>query len=464
MTADIFGVVAAFYIAAIVVSSESPSAVLAPSRETALLLVSLPIWAFLFKLNGLYDGQEEQAGYSSPEAIFGVIQAVTLGTWALVVIWLVTSPDSPPLDRLGIFWLVAILLIPGGRAVARTACRRHPNFAQRVVVVGEGDIGQLVARKIRQHPEYGLDLLGFVDGDPKGRREDVAGLETLGELDHLHSIVNRLQVDRIIVAFSRKPDTATMEVIRSLRDAEVTVDVVPRLFELVGPRARVHTLEGLALLCLPSAELPRSSLLIKRLFDIVGASIVLALTLPLFAYCAYRIKRDSAGPVFFRQTRLGIGKKPFTVFKFRSMHVGTDEAEHQNYIRSIKDSSAAVGANGFYKLDRSGSVTAFGAWLRKTSLDELPQFINVLRGDMSIVGPRPCIPYETENFEPYQNDRFLVPQGITGLWQVTARANTTFGEALDMDVAYVHGWSLGLDLRLVVRTPGALLRQRKATA
>jgi lipopolysaccharide/colanic/teichoic acid biosynthesis glycosyltransferase len=118
-----------------------------------------------------------------------------------------------------------------------------------------------------------------------------------------------------------------------------------------------------------------------------------------------------------------------------------------------------AGSNGLYKLDRADAVTSFGAWLRKTSLDELPQLINVLRGDMSAVGPRPCIPYETESFLPHHFERFLVPAGLTGLWQVTARAHASYGEALDMDVAYARGWSLGLDLRLILLTPIAVLRQ-----
>jgi lipopolysaccharide/colanic/teichoic acid biosynthesis glycosyltransferase len=146
------------------------------------------------------------------------------------------------------------------------------------------------------------------------------------------------------------------------------------------------------------------------------------------------------------------------------MQVDTDPEEHRAYVQSITSSRASVSGNGMYKLNRDNAVTPFGRWLRKTSLDELPQLINVVRGDMSIVGPRPCIPYELEFFQPHHVERFLVPQGITGLWQVSARANSTFGEALDMDVAYVRGWSLGLDLRLLFRTPFALLHQRRATA
>jgi lipopolysaccharide/colanic/teichoic acid biosynthesis glycosyltransferase len=145
--------------------------------------------------------------------------------------------------------------------------------------------------------------------------------------------------------------------------------------------------------------------------------------------------------------------------KFRTMVVGTDDAEHREHIKMTMSAAAALSANGLYKLERGNAVTPFGRWLRRTSLDELPQLINVLRGDMSLVGPRPCIPYETEQFAPHHFERFLVPAGLTGLWQVTARAHATFGEALDMDVAYARGWSLALDLRLLCRTPVEMLRR-----
>jgi lipopolysaccharide/colanic/teichoic acid biosynthesis glycosyltransferase len=142
------------------------------------------------------------------------------------------------------------------------------------------------------------------------------------------------------------------------------------------------------------------------------------------------------------------------------MKVGVPSSVHRAYIETTMSADLAAGANGLYKLDRPDAVTRVGRRLRSTSLDELPQLFNVLRGDMSLVGPRPCIPYETEFFKPHHFDRFLVPAGLTGLWQVTARAHSTFGEALDMDVAYARGWSLGLDLGLIFRTPRAVLRGR----
>jgi lipopolysaccharide/colanic/teichoic acid biosynthesis glycosyltransferase len=139
------------------------------------------------------------------------------------------------------------------------------------------------------------------------------------------------------------------------------------------------------------------------------------------------------------------------------------DADHREYLKSIMSSRASVGANGLYKLERGDAITNVGRWLRKTSLDELPQLLNVLRGDMSLVGPRPCIPYETTLFGPHHFERFLVPAGVTGLWQVTARSRATFVEALDLDVAYARGWSLGLDLRLLARTPLQVFRDRGTT-
>ena len=152
--------------------------------------------------------------------------------------------------------------------------------------------------------------------------------------------------------------------------------------------------------------------------------------------------------------------REFTNLKFRTMRIGTTQEVHREYIRATTNSSASPEATGLDKLDRSEEVTHVGRWLRRRSLDELPQLLNVIRGDLSLVGPRPCIPYEVEFFEMHHFDRFLVPAGITGLWQVTARARSTFGEALDLDVAYVRSYSLWRDVQLILRTPVQLFRQR----
>jgi exopolysaccharide biosynthesis polyprenyl glycosylphosphotransferase len=336
-------------------------------------------------------------------------------------------------------------------------------FTQNAIILGAGDVGQLIARKLQQHPEYAIKLVGFVDSEPKEARDDLSDLCFLGTPEHRPGLVETYAIDRVIIAYTADPDEQLLAMIHRLKAISIQIDLVPRLFEVVGPRVDMHTVEGLPLIGLPPVRLSPSARAVKRAVDLVVASTSLLLTAPLFAYVAWRIKRDSPGPVFFRQKRLGANMREFTVLKFRTMRVGVDNSVHEEYIRSTMSSHAAIGSNGLYKLDRKDDITSFGRWLRKTSLDELPQLINVIKGDMSVVGPRPCIAYETENFAPQHFDRFLVPAGVTGLWQVTARSRSSFGEALDMDVAYARGWSLGLDLRLLLLTPFAILRQRATT-
>ena len=463
LVADLIGLSGAFLIAQLIWGLNTTGRV-AFWNETLLFVATLPAWIVVVKLYGLYDRDEERTDHSTIDDLVGVFHVVTIGVWMFVIAALATGFAHPDAARLTTFGVLVFAFVTTARALARAASKRSARYVQNAIIVGAGDIGQLIARKLLKHPEYGVNVVGFVDSAPKERRNDLEDLTILGEPDQLRELIKSHQVDRVVVAFSGASAESTLEVVRGLTDLDVQVDLVPRLFELVGPKVSVHRVEGLPLVGLPPARLTPSSRLLKRAFDIAGAALALAIASPLLAFIAWRIKRDSPGPVFFRQTRLGLDMREFTALKFRTMKQDTDQEEHRRYIRSVAAEGAETGANGLFKLERGDAITSVGHWLRKTSLDELPQLINVLRGDMSLVGPRPCIPYETETFKQHHFERFLVPAGITGLWQVTARANSTFSEALDMDVAYVRGWSLGLDLRLLLRTPFQLLRQRGATA
>ena len=367
----------------------------------------------------------------------------------------------PGQGKLVSFWLLGLAAVTLARSAARALARRHAAYIQNTVIVGAGDVGQLIGRKLLQHPEYKINLLGFVDDAPKERRRDLGDLPVLGPPDEIAQIVRRNQVDRVIVAFSKGPHEDMLELVRATRRADVQIDVVPRLFEAVSANVGIHRIEGLPLLGLPPMRMSRSSRLLKRALDAVGSFILLALTAPVLLAIASLIRRDSPGPVFFRQTRLGMDRREFTLLKFRTMLDGTDDAPHREYIKQIMSRDALPRSNNLYKLERPESITRVGRWLRRTSLDELPQLLNVLRGDMSLVGPRPLIPYELELLEPHHFERFQVPAGLTGLWQVEARARSTFGEALDLDVFYARGWSLGLDLRLLLRTPLLIFRKRE---
>jgi exopolysaccharide biosynthesis polyprenyl glycosylphosphotransferase len=463
LVADVVGLSLAFLLTEYLFGSSGSADTLSLGNEYVVFVATLPVWLVFAKLYRLYDHDEERADHTTLEDFLGVFHLVTVGAFLLVIGSWLTGIAYPNLDKLAGFWAAAVALIVVSRAGARTLCRRSPIYLQNTVIVGAGEVGQLVARKLKLHDEYGINLLGLVDAEPRELREDLTGVPVLGTPDGLPALVSALQVDRVVIAFSSERHADTLELMRSLRDLDVQIDIVPRLFEGVGPHTKLYTVETLPLLGLPTVKRFPCSRLIKRIVDVAGASLLLLATAPIFAFAAWRIRRDSPGPVFFRQTRLGQDRRNFTVLKFRTMRTDADDAPHREYIKQTMSSAAAAGASGLYKLERPDAVTPFGAKLRKTSLDELPQLINVLRGDMSLVGPRPCLAYETELFEPHHFERFRVAAGLTGLWQVSARAHSTFGEALDMDVAYARSWSLGLDLWLLCRTPLHILR-RKGTA
>ena len=453
--ADLVGVVIAFAIAELI---SRPTGV---QFGAELFVLTLPLWVVGAKLFGLYDRDEERPVHSTADELATIFHLVTTAVWLYASFAWVTGVATPNVPRLTVFWIVAIATIAVCRAGARGFARRHDWYRQSTVIVGAGDIGQLLARKLVQHPEYGLELVGFIDADPKAGRHGFDELPVLGVPSMIVDLVEQYDVDRVIVAYSRDRHEDIVDMIRVLRTLPVQIDVAPRLFDAMTPRVFVHTIEGFPLFGLTPARIPRSSRFLKRTLDVLVASVLLLLTLPLMALIALFVRLDSPGPVFFRQTRLGMDKKEFSIFKFRTMRKGTDEDPHRAYIRELMDPGVAPGPQTLFKLQRPDSVTRVGSWLRRTSIDEWPQMVNVLRGEMSLVGPRPCIPYETEFFAPHHFERFLVPAGITGLWQVEARAHSTFAEALDLDVAYARGWSLALDLRLLLRTPLLMFRRRE---
>jgi exopolysaccharide biosynthesis polyprenyl glycosylphosphotransferase len=459
LIADVAGLTAAFLVAELEFGGAAGAGNhLRPSGELLFFIATLPAWIVVAKLYELYDHDEERADHTTIDDLTGVFHLVTTGTWLFVAGAWLTGLADPNFAKLITFWAVAILLVTSARGIARVASRRSLAYVQNTVIVGAGHAGQLVARKLVQHPEYGVNVVGFVDAHPRTRREDLDDVPLLGVPEQLPTIIELLDVERVVVAFSNESDEETLRLIGMLKRMDLQIDIVPRLYEVVGPNVNVHTVESMPLVGLPAAKLFPFSRLLKRTVDVIGAGVTLLLTAPLFAFIAWRIKHDSPGPVFFRQTRLGYEMREFTVLKFRTMHVDVDQEEHRRFIERTMTADATPEGNGLYKLERGDAITGSGRWLRKTSLDELPQLINVLKGDMSLVGPRPCLAYETELFQVHHFERFNVPAGITGLWQVTARAHSTFGEALDMDVAYARNWSLGLDLSLLLRTPFHLLR------
>jgi exopolysaccharide biosynthesis polyprenyl glycosylphosphotransferase len=431
-------------------------------KRTALAVCVLAVWATGSELYRMHsrNGDLRKLGLLQRSGSIIVAQTVVLALIALTMAGRATRDAVGP-THLAVSMLLVALLVTLTTRLDRAIGRRR--VEENAVIVGAGDVGQLVARKLLRHPEYGIRLIGFVDTAPRPWRKDVEGVPVVGRFDDLLAVAQATPIDRVILAFSRVRDEDMLERVRSLLGLNIRVDVVPRLFDVIGLRAGLPSLEGIPIVPIKPRRPSVAALRVKRVIDLVGACLMLAATLPLFIWAAWRIPRESPGPVFFRQTRLGAGMKEFTMLKFRTMAADTDQSLHRNYIRNAMVSEDDVGAGELYKLDYGDQITATGRWLRRSSLDELPQLLNVIQGTMSLVGPRPCLAYETEYFSEHHRRRFEVRPGLTGVWQVTARANASFSEALDMDAAYVRDWSLWLDMSLLARTPSAVLRQRGAT-
>jgi len=461
LAADLLGLVLAMFLAEWLVNRHSSLGVLNAHAEVIVFLASLPGWVVVAKVYGLYDHDEERTDHSTADDFSGVFHVVTVCTWLFIAGAHVTGLAQPNTSKLLIFWASAVALVSCGRAVARTAARRSVAYVQNTVIVGAGEIGQLIAKKLLQHPEYGINLVGFIDGHPKERREDLEHLALLGGTDRLNAIVRLLDVERVIIAFSNERHEDTLELIRSLKDLDVQIDVVPRLFELVGPGVGIHTIEGLPLVGLPPLRLSRSSQLLKRLMDLVTSVTLLGLLSPVLILIGAAIVVDSQGPALFRQTRVGARGNTFRILKFRSMVADADAKKGE--VAHLNRHLGAGGDPRMFKVPDDPRVTRVGRLLRRFSLDELPQLINVVKGEMSLVGPRPLILDEDRFVDDWARRRLVLKPGITGLWQVLGRADIPFAEMVRLDYLYVTTWSLWGDFRLLVRTIPVLARSQRAS-
>jgi exopolysaccharide biosynthesis polyprenyl glycosylphosphotransferase len=456
--ADLVGLTAAFLAATLVFDEPSRGDAVAGQWELLVFCLSLPAWVIVAKLYGLYDYDEERTDHSTADDLVGVLHLVTVGSWLFFAFAAVTHRADPGFARLLGFWLFAVVAITGGRAIARGIARRHLAYVQNTIIVGAGDVGQLVAKKLRQHPEYGLNLVGFVDGEPKERNGNLSDIALLGGLERLPQMVQILDVERVIVAFSNDSHEEMLDVIRSLKDLDIQIDLVPRFFEVIGTNVGIHTAEGLPLIGLPALRLSRSSILLKRAMDLALSITGLVLLSPLFLAVAVWIKLDSRGPVFFRQLRMGSGDKTFEIYKFRTMDLDADARKHE--YAALNKHNGNGGDPRMFKIPNDPRVTRAGKRLRRFSIDELPQLLNVVKGEMSLVGPRPLILEEDQHVVDWRRQRLNLKPGVTGLWQVLGRDDIPFEEMVRLDYVYVTTWSMLNDLKLIIRTFPALIRSR----
>jgi exopolysaccharide biosynthesis polyprenyl glycosylphosphotransferase len=390
------------------------------------------------------------------DGVIPVVGSISVATMAVVVINVYLAPSEMAPAVAVHLWVLSVALLGGGRTVliaAQRLTRARGMVGRPTLIVGAGHVGRRIARRLDEHREYGLRPIGFLDADPLMAE---AGTDThvpvLGSPDDLDWIAQLTRAEHVVVAFSSEPDERLVYLIRRCEDLGLEVSLVPRLFESLNHRAAYEAVGGTPLMRLRSVHPKGWEFALKHALDRLGAVLLLVVFAPLMLAIAAAVRISSRGPALFRQRRVGRDGRDFDLLKFRSM------AEPRASSASFAPArgSAPGGVEGD---DRR---TRIGRFLRRTSLDELPQLINVLRGDMSLVGPRPERPEFVELFQSdikRYDDRLRVRSGITGWAQVHGlRGQTSLADRVEWDNYYIEHWSLALDVKILVLTVVAVLR------
>lgn len=432
----------------------APPAVIAPEWVLPPLASgAAAVWIVVFACYRLYERQTRAIATASFDEISNLFHALLAGSLLFLLaaqaLRRVTEVSVYTPIEAALFLAIAVVAVPLARAAVRTWLLPSVIHPRRAVIVGAGDAGQLVARKIEAHREYGLEVVGFVDDDPQG--ED--GL--LGRTADLTRLVDELDIDWVILAFSRAPYEQTLELVRGVRRPDVHVSIVPNFFELFASNATIEDLEGVPVVSLPPMRFSRTVRMVKRGFDIAASAAGLIVLSPLLAITALAVRIDSRGPVFFRQTRHGRGGRHFQMVKFRTMDDGAERRRFE--IAELNEITGPI-----FKVKEDPRITRVGAVLRKWSIDELPQLWNVLRGEMSLVGPRPFVIHESEQIAGWAARRLETTPGITGLWQVLGRNDLPYEEMVKLDYVYVTNWSLWWDIKILCQTVPVVLARRGA--
>jgi exopolysaccharide biosynthesis polyprenyl glycosylphosphotransferase len=371
------------------------------------------------------------------------------------------------------FYMVDLLLLALWRGLARVLLRVRPGLwpgrKRNVLIVGAGPVGFEIAQALQEQRWTQLEPVGFVDDAFEGQsthqasgvdlergQAETGALRILGPLSSTAQLVRSLQIDEVIIALPLRAHERLMELVVALQELPVNIRLVPDVLDLVFIRASVEEFAGLPLIGLREPAIDGVDRLVKRCFDLVLAGTILVLFSPLMLLTALAIKLDTPGPALYCGRRVGEGGRLFWMLKFRTM---MEDAEEKEMELAIKAEGSDEGPPIFDKRPDDPRVTRMGHILRRTSLDEMPQLVNVLKGEMSLVGPRPELPWLVQRYLPWQRKRFAVPQGMTGWWQVNGRSSRgEHHQRVEDDLYYIRNYSLLLDLRILWKTIGSVIR------
>jgi len=298
-------------------------------------------------------------------------------------------------------------------------------------------------------------IAGFLDDYRPKDAIFYQNYKNLGHLEDLDAVIAEHVVDEILVAIDNAPYARLIKIVETCITTGKPVRIFSDLFNVIAEKLDVEQYASIPLVAIPTKPVHRTVFQDKRIIDIVAAGLALIVLAPLFLCIAVAIKLSSPGPIIYRQTRIGKNGQSFNFYKFRSMHVSNDDSQHKDYVTNyIKNNNTECPSSDLpvFKITNDPRIFKFGRFIRKTSLDEFPQLFNVLRGDMSLVGPRPCLPYEWECYENWHKNRLNVTPGCTGIWQALGRSSVTFEEMVTLDLYYIANLSLWLDLKVIINT------------
>jgi len=454
MVADVIGLAVAAFVGPLLVSAVSSNPDSGAGHTLAVDLFDLaviPLFIAVFALYGLYRGITRRISMSVFSDLRNIVHALMISGFLYAIVAYGLRKDSVlgalTVGKIVAMCLVAVVVVPVARVVAFGLLGRSSVGSVPVIVVGTGKLAQTVASHLRAHSS--VNFVGFVDDNPLGHTD------VIGELEDLPDLCRRHDVARVVVCFSRTHPERTTEMLKGLA-GQVGVSIVPRYYELMTSRSHVEDLSGLPMLDIAPASLSLGSRFLKRSFDIVVSSLVLLVAAPFMAVVAVTIKATSSGPVFFRQVRTGRNEQPFSMMKFRTMFRDAESRRHElDHLNEVD--------GPLFKVQNDPRVTRVGRFLRRTSLDEFPQLINVWKGDMSLVGPRPFVVAEAMEIEGWARKRFEARPGMTGLWQVSGRNELSHLELCRLDYLYVASWSFWWDMQILWQTPSTIFRGRGAS-
>jgi exopolysaccharide biosynthesis polyprenyl glycosylphosphotransferase len=436
----------------IIVSTRADAASRTPfSLSGRWVLLTIPLWLVIFAAYGLYDRRELDAPSEEMRRLFHGI------TVSLVAIVMVTFFAKFAVSR---GWIASLaffcaLTVGAGRFAVRKLSGRlsaSGYLCTPALIVGTNEEARTIARSLRRNRKMGYSAVGFVSVGP-APTGTVDGLPVVGAVDSIAVLARQTGVAAVVIAGTAVRADVLLQIDAALQSVDVEIRLTPGLPHVSPSRITIRPLDGLALLSLDRRELGIRQAALKRMFDVVVGTMVFAVALPVMVIVGILVRLTSRGPSLFRQERVGKGGEPFVMYKFRSMVKGAEE-QHEQLVQ-------ASGADTvLFKLREDPRVTPVGRVLRRWALDELPQLWNVVKGDMSLVGPRPALPGETARYSNRLRTRLQVKPGLTGLWQVNGRHELPFADYIRYDLFYVENWSLGLDLYVIGKTVPALLARR----